>query len=468
MSLFFEELPRLIPCRLVPQDLQGLVGEPAIDTRKIEPRQVFWALQGEKSDGHDFVGDAFARGAQAAVVSQAWFDQQGANAPQGALVVVEDTLTALQSLAAVHRRRFHIPLIALTGSNGKTATQELLAAALSTKYRIVKSFSSFNNHIGLPLTLLKINTNTEVAIAELGTNHPGEIEFLCSIAQPDLGIVLNVGPAHLEGLGSVEAVAREKSALFSSLPPSGTAFVNLDDPFVRCMTSTAQTRICYGFNGDYPEASCQQIIRAKRLPLSSDGRGRFQLLDWTFGLSLYGEHQLQNALAAAVVAHHLEVPLTEIVSAFKSVQPANGRLNVMRVAGITLLDDSYNANPASTSAALHLLRSLQGVRRKYVILGDHLELGRAAVLEHRRLGELIAESALNGVFLIGSLVSCIRDEIPDQILFYESDLTEISAILNAILQTVKPGDAVLVKASRGMKLERIVQGIRSHLEMERS
>lgn len=460
MSITFQELNGLISCRLFPTTLKGILGSSSIDTRTLRKGELFWALKTEFADGHDFIYDAFLKGAQAAVVRKDWFKDHRDSFPGRSFIIVSDPLTALQNLAANHRRRFRIPVIALTGSNGKTATKELLGEALNLRYNVLKSQGNYNNYIGIPLTLLNIQPETEIVILEMGTNQPGDIELLCSIAQPDVGMVLNIGPAHLEGFSDVDGVAKEKSILLQSLPPHGTAFINCDDPIVRRMKTTAGTLICYGFQVNLAKTECCKMQVAENLGLTPEGKGCFRLRNVTFTLGWYGEHQIKNALAAVAIADRFGVPLEEIAKAFASLLPMEGRLNVLYYSGITLIDDTYNANPASTAAALDFVRSLNVKGRRFVVLGDHLELGAASEEQHRFLGKLIAEKGFNGAFLIGPQMQFARDAIPEMTLYYQEDNADLSLIIQEIKKAVRPGDAVLIKASRGMKLERIVRKLR--------
>lgn len=466
MSLRFEDLPGLISCRLEPPSATGILGPPAIDSRKLSAGNVFWALKGDTADGHAYVDDAIGRGAQAVVVREDWFQSHRMSAPSTIFIVVEDTLAALQALAQAHRNDHQIPVIGLTGSNGKTATKELLAAALSPQFKVLKSPGNYNNHIGIPLTLLQIMEATQVVIVEMGTNQPGDISLLCSLAKPDCGLVLNVAPSHLRGFGDLEGVSKEKGELLTSLPHSGAAFLNSDDFRVRTMASSCATRICFGFNADTPGADCSRMLCAENLGLSPKGKGRFRLRDVVFNLSWYGNHQVPNALAALSVADHFGVPLKNVAEQFAAMPPIKGRLNVEKFGGIIVIDDTYNANPASTSAALDFLRSLTVSGRKHVVLGDHLELGQSSEAEHRRIGRRLASENLDGIFLIGSEMRFAVEELAGRATSHSEDVDNLDPVLARIVQTVHTGDVLLVKGSRGMRLERIVDGLRRHFAEE--
>ncbi|MBU0518071.1 UDP-N-acetylmuramoyl-tripeptide--D-alanyl-D-alanine ligase [bacterium] len=462
MSLCFEELPGLINCHLHPVDLRGLIGPSLFDTRKLHPGELFWALQGGQVDGHNYVFEAFNRGAQAAVVSEAWFQQRKPSLRHTPCVVVPDTLKALQNLAEAHRRRFQMPVLALTGSNGKTTTKELISAALRSRYKIIRSPGNYNNHIGVPLSLLQIDPETELVVIEMGTNQPGDIEQLCAITQPDHGLVLNVGLSHLQGLRTVAGVAEEKEKLLKSLPVNGVAFINCDDPFVCQMDSGSAKRICFGFDSETPGTRCDHTFTALNLGLNEQGRGRFRLRDVTIEMNWYGIHQVRNGLAAAVVASYFEIPLESIAEIFSAMSPIEGRLNVERMAGFTILNDSYNANPSSTAAALDFLSALNVSGKRYALLGDNLELGEDSAKEHERIGKMISSCQIDGVYLFGEEIQHAAVDNQSRILDRFSSNDDIEKISQKIIKLLRPGDAILIKASRGMELDRVIRYLRKH------
>jgi len=462
MSLSFEELPGLINCQLHPVDLRGLIGPSLFDTRKLQPGELFWALKGDTADGHDYIFEAFNRGAQATVVSEEWFKSHKSSLSNTPCVVVQDTLKALQQLASVHRRRFHMPVLALTGSNGKTTTKELISAALRRRFKLVRSPGNFNNHIGVPLTLLQIDPMTEFVVVEMGTNQIGDIELLCDIANPDHGLVLNVGPSHLQGLKSIEGVAAEKEKLLRLLPSAGVAFVNHDDPLVKKMNSGNAKRICFGFDPENDDSRCSEKHVALNMGLNEQGRGRFRLGNTTFEMNWYGMHQINNGLAAAIVASHFGISLETIAEVFSTMSPIEGRLNVERLAGFTIINDAYNANPSSTAAALDFLATLNVSGRRYALLGDNLELGADSVAQHKRIGKMIATSKIDGVYLFGEDIQHAADEYRNLILDQFSQDDDIEKITSKIIRLLRPGDAILIKASRGMGLDRVVRALRKH------
>jgi UDP-N-acetylmuramoyl-tripeptide--D-alanyl-D-alanine ligase len=356
----------------------------------------------------------------------------------------------------------------LRGSNGKTATKEHLAAALRRRFKLIKSPGNFNNHIGIPLTLLEISPETELAIVEMGANQPGDIAQLTSIAKPDYGIVLNVGPAHLQGFGDLAGVMKEKETLLRSLPSTGTAFINSDDPHVRKMNTTADTLICFGFDAERAAEQCDKMICAEELPSTAEGKGRFKLRNTEFTLNWYGRHQINNALAAASIADRFGVPLNDIARAFADLPSVEGRMEVDEFGGVLVINDAYNANLVSSEAALEFLDSLNVSGRRFAVFGDHLELGKASAEEHRLIGKLLATSNLDGLFLVGPEMKYAQGQIPDRVLYYQKDSMDITLLVNEIIQTVRTGDAILLKASHGMGFERIHSRIKRYLTEEQS
>jgi UDP-N-acetylmuramoyl-tripeptide--D-alanyl-D-alanine ligase len=463
MSIIFDEIPRLIACRLEPATSTGILGSFSIDSRNLKSGEVFIALNTEQADGHDYIHDAFNKGAQAAFVNRVWFEKNYKDYSNEKFIVVEDTLASLQQLARAHRKRFKIPVIALTGSNGKTSAKELLAAALETQFRVLKSPGNFNNHIGVPLTLLQLDPDVEILLLEMGTNQPGDIELLCSLAIPDYGLVLNIGPAHLMGFINLEGVAREKSKLLRGLPPSGAAFINVDDPYVSVMKTSTDQRFCFGLNANLPEEDCFRMQCAEDLGVTENGCGKFRLRNTTFTMNWPGRHQISNGLAAATVADYFGIPMEVIAQKFASIQPIKGRLNIDVIAGITVIDDAYNANPGSTLPALELLRSLPVSGKKFVVIGDHLELGQVALDEHIKIGKMLVQAGVDGAFLVGTEIQHALSVIGKLLMHYQKEPTEIDELVRKLLNTIKSGDAVLIKGSRGMALDRIIREIRQKI-----
>jgi len=417
------------------------------DSRQVQPGDLFVALRGEQEDGHAFVQEAAARGAAGVVVQQA----PETLADGVAAYVVPDTLAALQRLAAARRERIPVEVIGVTGSVGKTTTKEITAAVLGVRYRVLKNEANYNNEIGLPLTLLNLEPEHERAVLEMGMYAPGEIRHLCQIARPRVGIVTNVGPSHLERMGSLEAITDAKAELVESLPPDGTAILNGDDPRVAAMASRTSARaLLYGTS-----PACD--VRG----LETEGRG-LEGIAFTLECGgrririqthLPGRHLLHNALAAAGAGLVEGLALDEAASALAKVEVPL-RLSVHRArCGATILDDTYNASPSSMMAALDLLAELPG--RRIAVLGDMRELGTLEEQGHRSVGERAAEVA-ELIYAVGDLGrltgEAARQAGHDGVSFWDSK----DEAAQDLRQRLAPGDAVLLKASRAMALETVL------------
>jgi len=436
------------------------IGAVTTDSREVEPGGVFVALAGERVDGADFVEEAIRRGAQAVIVSEegVW------KVPPAILAghpvfVVRSPVEALGDLARAHRERFrHIPLVGITGSSGKTTTKELLAALLSRRRNVLGNPGNRNNLIGMPLALLGLSAAHDVAVLEMGTNQPGEIARLSAIAAPDVGVVTNITPAHLEGLRSLEGVAREKGDLYRSLPGSGTAVVNATDLRVmREAGSCDAAKIHYG-------VSINEI--SGRVLSMDDGGMRIAVRtpsgEFASSLPLTGEHNLMNALAAVAAAYALGLRPDDMEEGFRSLPPLRGRFRPVPLrGGGLLLDDSYNANPASVEAALQNLAALRRGRRCVVVLADMLELGEASGTAHFRTGHLLAGVEPDLLFTCGTEAASIARGAgaggmdPGRIVH----VGDRDALRLAVTGALREGDVILIKGSRGMRLEEIAEAV---------
>ncbi len=425
------------------------------DTRTIEPGQLFFALRGENFDGHDYVGAALDKGAAAAVTGKDFKASRGMT-----VIKVEDTLRALGDLAGSLRRNRPLKVVALTGSNGKTTTKEMLVRMLSRRWSTLATQGNFNNLIGLPLTIFRLEESHRAAVLEMGMSFPGEIARLTEIAGPDVGLITNVGPAHLEGLGSLEGVARAKGELFSGLGPEAAAAVNMDDPLVVRVAEVFHGRkITFGF-------SRRADVRAARVRPKGLGGTSFELITpegrSQVGFALLGRHNVLNALAAAAGALAMGCSQEDMAAGLEGFPPFPGRLELKKLAGpVYMLDDTYNANPASTIAALKVLTARRGKGRAVAALGDMLELGRAAKSEHERVGRTAAELGIDLLAAVGpnckNMVSAARKAGLDKDrVHWFADAPEAGAWLK---ERLRPHDRLLVKGSRGMKMERIVKNM---------
>ena len=430
------------------------------DSRTIAKGNLFVCLKGENFDGHRFAAAAVAAGASGLVVRA---DAEAALAGLSRAVPVirvRDTLRALGDIARFWRVKIGVPVIAITGSTGKTTTKEMTAAILAQTGNVLKTEGNFNNQIGLPLTLLRLNRRQEAAVVELGTNQPGEIGRLTRIAVPDIGVITNIGPAHLEKLKSLDRIRREKSDLFRKMPGSGTAVMNADDASLRFLSGCWKgKRMTFGLRA---EADITAGNIRKKQPLGIAFTLKFGRARVAAELNAPGEHNLYNALAAAAAAASFGADLDTIRRGLASFRPLAGRFEIHALRnGAYLIDDAYNANPLSVREALKALQGLKGRRRSAVVLGDMLELGGQAGKLHAGIGRLMAGAGIDRVFLKGDHGrATARGAIAgglaaDRISFYERS----GEVLDGLRSFLKKGDWVLVKGSRRMKMEEVVRDV---------
>jgi UDP-N-acetylmuramoyl-tripeptide--D-alanyl-D-alanine ligase len=423
----------------------------AIDSREVRPGELFVALAGEHTDGHDFLGPAFSAGAAGALV-----ERQGDHA--GPVVVVPDTGRALMNLAADERRNLRATVVGITGSTGKTSVKDLTAAVLATRFRVHASPRSFNTEVGVPLTLLSADDEDDVVVCEMGSRGRGHITLLTETARPRVGVVTNVGLAHMEMFGSRQAVADGKAELVESLPDDGIAVLNADDPVVRAFHRRTRARVIrFGI-------AAEADVRGEDLALDRDGRPSFTLVTprgmERVELSVPGEHMAWNALAAAACGIGLGLTAGECAAGLKEARVSPWRMEVLETpGGIRLLNDAYNANPDSMTAALRTARVMAGDGRCVAVLGEMAELGSISVEEHARIGELVARLGIERLITVGDAahvigIAALRKGVePDRV----TRCSTVDETVEAVLADSRPGDLVLVKASRAIGLERLVE-----------
>ncbi len=429
----------------------------SIDSRTLRPGELFFAIRGPRHDGHDFLVSAFARGAVGAVVEYAFW-RESPPLLKAELVPVVDTTRALQSLAQEVRRKWGRTLIAITGSTGKSTTKELIAAVLARRLNVLKSPGNLNNFYGLPLALLALDGAHEVAVVELAMSAPGEIACLAKIAEPQVGVVTNVAPVHLQFFDSLDSIARAKRELIENLKPPATAVLNQDDPRLRGFSEGFSGRlVTFGFNA-------KATIRGVEVRPERGGGSEFLVkgknMEGEFHLSLPGRHNVQNALAAIAVATLFDLPTTEIQEALAAFINLPQRSEILTLPGpITVIDDSYNSNPLAMERMLELLAAWLGAGRRIVVAGEMLELGPTSPDLHRQIGQKCAECrtdwlvAIQGdarFILEGALEAGFNAERQR---FFET-AEQAGEFVAGLL---KPGDVVLVKGSRGVHLERVIQ-----------
>ncbi len=422
----------------------GPAGAIVTDTRRLEPGSWFLALRGDRFDGHEFLDHARMAGCAGVIVDSAPEDWDRG------LLVVPDTLVALQDCARFVRRDLRCPVVGITGSAGKTTTRAMVAEVLSALGRVHQTEGNLNNHIGLPLTLLAAPADVDVLVIEMGMSAPGEIALLQDICQPDLRLITNVSAAHLEGTGSLQGVASCKQELFDGAREGDVLLVNQDDPLVRAMPLPEGVRVVrYG-----SETGCDLRLRLAQVDAESlDTRVQLELPDGDTLVARIpspGHHLALDALAAAAVGWALRVPKEAIAEGLSRYRPVGMRMRVEQRAGLTVLNDAYNANPASMKAALDTLAGLTG-RRRVALLGDMLELGATEAEAHREIAEYAASLGLDLLGLCGPRMGAQRPDASGLVRAEDSQ-----ALGAAVAGLLRPGDVVLVKGSRGARMERVL------------
>ena len=422
------------------------------DSRALKAADLFVALRGDHFDGHTFVAEAARRGAVGAVVEQSL-----EGLPPGfAQVQVGNTLNALQQISASYRRQLPLQVVAVTGSNGKTSTKDFTAAVLGQNFRVTKTEGNFNNHIGLPLTMLRARGSDQIGVFEIGMNHPGEIAPLAALAAPDVAIITNIGVAHIEYMGSREAIAQEKGALAEALQPSGLVILNADDDFSKVIAARtkADAIFCGLDQGDVRATDLRQDFDGMKFRLGADDH-------WVDAeLPAPGVHMVRNALLAVAAGRFFGLSLEECAEGLRSMRLTRGRLEQKIIDGIHVLDDSYNANPDSMIAALKTLAAMPTHGRRIAVLGRMGELGSESENGHRQVGLIAAQLRLDCVITVGEEAALIATEAAAGVPLIASEST-IEGALEALRKIAKPGDVVLAKGSRSAKMERIVEGLQT-------
>ncbi len=433
------------PIHLLYEKYSSCQQQVCTDTRKLIPGSIFFALKGDNFNANEFAEQALKAGCAYAVI-----DEENHHLANGKTLLVEDSLKALQDLAAYHRQQLSIPFIGITGSNGKTTTKELINAVLSKKYNTLATYGNLNNHIGVPLTVLSVTSQHEVAIIEMGANHQGEIDFLCRIADPDYGIITNIGKAHLEGFGGIEGVIKGKSELYRYLQAKkGKVFLHADDKLLHDLTIdndkiTYGTKKLYDIVGKVNESS-QQLEFAWRTRYTAA-----ELKDAAFiKTNLVGVYNYYNLLCAVCVGNTLHVEEADINKALEEYVPSNSRSQLHQTANNTLILDYYNANPTSMSAAIENFANIKA-ENKMLVLGDMLELGDESVQEHQAIVDLLKAKQLNRYILVGPVFKSIEPATSYM------DSTEAATHLKKLNLHQY---TILIKGSRGIKLEHVLAAL---------
>lgn len=432
------------------------------DSRTIGTGDLFVALHGEKFDGHNYLKQIAKQGARAAVVDATWYRAHASAAPKKlALLVVKDTLRAYGDLAQIYRNKFSIPILLVAGSNGKTTTKDVTSYVLGTSFKLLKTEANYNNHVGLPRMLFLLTPKHQLAVLEIGTNHPGEIARLTEIAMPTHGVITNIGREHLEFFKNLRGVATEELALFRALETAGAvAFVNLDDPYIAPSAKRFGKRaVTFG-------TKARATVIAKDKGFLRDGK---RAIDVTIGkkrLSLktriIAEYGPSLIASVAAIASDFGVSVTKIKSALESYTPHSKRMEMMKLpSGALIINDCYNANPESFAAALETLKQIPANGKKYVVAGDMFELGDTSEREHTKLGALMGRYRFDGYYfsgnaMKGAFAQVVRTNKSTTALFSDSK----DAIAMSLKSVLRKGDVVLLKGSRGMRMEEILNQLR--------
>ena len=427
-----------------------VVNKVGTDSRTIKAGELFVALRGENFEGHDFVEASAKAGATGALVDLNW---AGSVPDNFALLRATDTLQAYQMLAANYRRSLGLKVLAITGSNGKTSTKDFAASVLARKFRVTKTEGNFNNHVGLPRTILEATSGDQIAVWELGMNHPGEIAALAKIAAPDVAIITNIGVAHIEFMGSREAIAMEKGALAEAIEPEGTVILNADDPFTQGIAERTRARIVLA-------GTTAGAVRAIEIRQSADG-SEFTIVGGAHRcraqLPVAGSHMVQNALLAIAAGRAFGLSIEECAGGLAAAPLTKARLQIKEIGGVQFLDDSYNANPDSMKAALRTLVELDADGKRIAVLGEMRELGSESERGHREVGETAATLDVNQLITIGDTAELIAEGARTAGLQKVLSARSTAEAANLLGKIARPGDLVLIKGSRAARTEEVIE-----------
>jgi UDP-N-acetylmuramoyl-tripeptide--D-alanyl-D-alanine ligase len=468
MELKLAELAEMLGARVVGKHRGAKAVSLCTDSRALKKGQVFWALKGEKFDGHKFANEAFKSGGYAAVVDESWMRENAI--PVNVYIPVNDTNQALLDLAREYAAKFRIPKVAVTGSNGKTTTKDMITRVLATAGPTLSTQGNFNNQVGVPLTLFELKSRHRYAVIEMGTNHPGEIAPLSVCARPSIAVVTNIGYSHLEHFGSKEKIRDEKLTITAGFgggkgaargadskaargaDSKGILILNVDDPLLAEVKANARQKlVTFGID--------RGQIRPMDLTFNDDGCASFKIGRTRFQLQVPGRHNVYNALAAIAVGVQLRIPKADIAAGLRSFTASKNRMQIKKLPGLTVLDDCYNANPSSMRSALTTLGGMRAAGHRIAVLGDMLELGPEGEALHSEMGQYLVEMGVDELFTFGQLSRHInagaREKgLPRNRAHHFSDF---DLMAGELAKHISHGDVILVKASRGMKLERVYE-----------
>ncbi len=446
--------------QLVTGQRTAYVNRVCTDSRLAKPGDLFVAIEGDRFDGHDYAGQALGQGAVAALVNRSRLSQGGDVAPA---IHVDETREALGQLAARYRQDFDIPVIAVGGSNGKTTTKDILAALLGQRFETLSSEASFNNDIGVPLTLLRLQESHRAAVIEVGSNHPGEMEALLSAIRPNIGVLTSIGREHLEFFENLDGVLREEGALAEALPEDGCLFINGDIDGLETIRKRCRARVV---TIGESEGCDWRIVR-----ITPDGEGtEFEILspkgdrNGVYRVNLLGRHNAHNAAIAMAVATELGLSQEELNQGLRDCRPASMRMQMQTLGGVCVINDAYNSNPDSLQAALETLKAFPVRGKLIAVLGDMAELGKSSESAHNEAGEQVAKLGLSGLIAVGQWADVMVRAAQAVGLSNVAAFEDAAHAGKALAMKLTPGDVVLVKGSRSAKLERVMEALKGELQ----
>ncbi|MCX5688063.1 MAG: UDP-N-acetylmuramoyl-tripeptide--D-alanyl-D-alanine ligase [Candidatus Omnitrophica bacterium] len=445
--------------KLLSGNMEEILTGLSTDTRKIKKGELFLAIKGDRFDGHSFILDAVSKGAGGVLVQDGGITNANFKLPDVSFVSVSDSIKALGDIGNFHRSRFSIPIIGITGSNGKTTTKEMVFAILSKKFNTLKNFGTENNNIGVPLTLLRLNSEHNIAVLEMGTNHLGEIRRLSEIARPTIAVITNIGPSHLEYLEDVDTVLKAKVEMLEYMDKDAKLILNADDDHLRTIKTNLKT-IWFGFDKEADFYADKISLEPEGISFRLNGK-------WDISLGVLGRHNVSNALSAIACAWDFGISIEEIRDALKEFRVPNMRMEVKRFGDIKIINDTYNANPQSMKQAIEALKDMVTDGRKILIAGDMLELGTFSGRFHHLVGKQAAESGIDLIVAVGKLAEHISNGAQ------EAGMSEKKIKLCALMKDarakvatlIKKGDTILVKGSRAMKMEEIVGDLEAQFKI---
>lgn len=430
----------------------------SIDSREIRKNFLFVAIKGETTDGHNYIENVFKKGAAAAIVNEKWYSKNKNKFRGKVFIVVKDTVKSLGELAKIHLKKFTIPILFVGGSNGKTTTKDLIASVLSKGYNVLKNNGNLNNHLGLPLTVLNLDSYHNMCVLEAGSNHFNEIKYLCEIGEPGYGLITNIGREHLEFFKNLDGVAKEEFSLFDYLIKNqGMCFMNFDDDYTRKYFTKNKPAKYFSYSYKY-----DTNVKAKFIKYSNDFKPEIELKynkeKISVKVNTFGKHSVYNALAAASVGLYFGLSLKQIKEALEKYKPASSkRMEIINRSGLLIINDAYNSNPDSVKIGLETLKEYKAKGSVHLVIADMLELGSSSKKEHFEIGRLIKKMGFGNLYTFGKeSVNIFNGARGLKNNFYFEDKEDL---LKLLLKTVKKDDVIYFKGSRGMKLEEIVEKI---------